>query len=222
MTAKSSHKSPNGSKDHGMGGASSVELIPPRKPYSSSPVHRKFIQPAVMSEGAAATTEVMHPKSFRPSLWPLQPGASSKELHETICRAKSTFVSVMWRGLCEWIKEFSVDSTDSFMKLEESISLTLTEIQRENIIDISTLEDPVEAFFKTYTEYDALRSSKMSKELHQDSLSNAQQRLDDVKLEYGKANESAERLQVALASVETQLAALTSKKNKITVLLNKQ
>nr|XP_009790290.1 PREDICTED: uncharacterized protein LOC104237764 [Nicotiana sylvestris] len=163
MTAKSSHKSPNGSKDYGMGGASSMELIPPRKPYSSSPVHRKFIQPAVMSEAAAATTEIMHPKLFRPSSWPLQPGASSKEPHETICHAKSTFVSVMWRGLCEWIKEFSVDSTDSFMKLEESISLTLTEIRRENIIDISTLEDLVEAFFKTYAEYDALRSSKMSK-----------------------------------------------------------
>lgn len=59
----------------------------------------------------------------------------------------------------------------------------------------------------------------MSKELHQDSLS---KRLDDAKLEYGKANESAERLLVALASVETQLAALTSKKKKIIVILNKQ
>ncbi|OIT35753.1 hypothetical protein A4A49_03953 [Nicotiana attenuata] len=71
MTAKSFHKSPNGSKDQVMGGASSVELIPPRNQYSSSPVHRKFIQLAVTSEDVAATTEVMHLKSFRPSSWPL-------------------------------------------------------------------------------------------------------------------------------------------------------
>ncbi|XP_016481240.2 uncharacterized protein LOC107802287 [Nicotiana tabacum] len=215
MTAKSSHNSPNGSKDHVMGGASSMELIPRRKPYSSSSSHRKLIQLAVTSKVMAATTEVMHPKSFRPSSWPLQPGASRNEPHGTICCAKPTFVFVMWHGLCEWIKEFSVDSTDSFIKLEKSISLTLTEIRRGNIIDISTLEVLVEALFRTYVEYGALRSSKMSKELHQESLSNAQQCLDDTKLEYGKANESAKKLQVALANVETQLASLTSKKKKI-------
>lgn len=49
------------------------------------------------------------------------------------------------------------------MNLKESISLTLTEIRRENIIGTSILEDLVEAFFKTYAEYDALRSSKMTK-----------------------------------------------------------
>nr|XP_033509292.1 uncharacterized protein LOC108943376 [Nicotiana tomentosiformis] len=117
MTAKSSHNSPNGSKDHVIGGASSVELIPPRKPYSSSSGHRKLIQPAVISEVVAATTKVIYPRSFRPSSWSLQPGASSKEPHGTICRAKPNFISVMWRGLCEWIKEFSIDSTDNFMKL---------------------------------------------------------------------------------------------------------
>ncbi|OIT34900.1 hypothetical protein A4A49_20874 [Nicotiana attenuata] len=152
MTIKSSHNSPNGSKAYVLGGASSVELIPPRKPYSSFRVHRKLIQPVLMSEAVAATTEVMHPKPFRPSSWPLQPGASSKEPHGTICRATKTFISLMWGGLCEWIKDFSVDSTDNFMKLEESISLTLTKIRRANIIDISTLEDLVEAFFKTYAE----------------------------------------------------------------------
>ncbi|OIT05120.1 hypothetical protein A4A49_41355 [Nicotiana attenuata] len=156
MTTKSSHKLPNDSKDHVMGGASSVELIPPRKPYSSSPIRRKFIQPDVTSEDVASTTEVMHRKSFRPSSWSLQPGDSSKEQLGTICRAKPTFVSVMWRGLCKWIKEFSVDSTDSFMKLEDNISFALTKIRRENIIDISTLADLVEAFSKTYAEYDAL------------------------------------------------------------------
>ncbi|OIT36220.1 hypothetical protein A4A49_39149 [Nicotiana attenuata] len=69
MTAKSSHNSPNGSKDHVMGGASSLELIPPRKSYSSSLVHRKLIQPAVTIEDVATSTEVMHPKSLRPSSW---------------------------------------------------------------------------------------------------------------------------------------------------------
>lgn len=79
-----------------MGVAYSVELTPPRKPYSSSPGNRKLIQPVVTNEVMDAAIKVMRPKSFRPSSWLLQPGASSKESHGTICRIKQTFIIVMW------------------------------------------------------------------------------------------------------------------------------
>ncbi|OIT08289.1 hypothetical protein A4A49_63222 [Nicotiana attenuata] len=62
----------------------------------------------------------------------------------------------------------------------------------------------------------------MSKESHKELLSNEKQRLDDAKLEYAKAKESTEKLQVALANVETHLSSLTSKHKKIIALMDKQ
>ncbi|KAK4721486.1 hypothetical protein R3W88_011719 [Solanum pinnatisectum] len=163
----------------------------------------------------------MHTKSFKPSLWPLRPGAPTFEPQETIYRVKSTFVYEMWGALCGWITQFSIGFLDGFTELESSIASTLEEIRKVNIIDVSSLENLVENFFKSYAEYDTLRSSKMTKESHEKSLSDAQRRLDGAKLAHEKLDGSMEKLQATLADVEKDLKALTSKKKKVTTLINK-
>jgi len=182
----------------------SLEVVPPRKSPSND------VMPSL---------EVVPPRKS-PSR-PLRPGAPTFEPQETIYRAKSTFVSEMWGALCGWITQFSLGSSDGFTELESSIASTLEEIRKVNIIDVSSLEDHVENFFKSYAEYDTLRSSKMTKESHEKALSDAQRRLDGAKMAHEKLDGSMEKLQATLADVEKDLKALTSKKKKVTALINK-
>ncbi|KAH0722656.1 hypothetical protein KY290_005312 [Solanum tuberosum] len=182
----------------------SLEVVPPRKSPSND------VMPSL---------EVVPPR--KSPCRPLRPGAPTLEPQETIYRAKSTFVSEMWGALCGWITQFSLGSSDGFTELESSISSTLEEIRKVNIIDVSSLEDHVENFFKSYTEYDTLRSSKMTKESHEKALSDAQRRLDGAKLAHEKLDGSMDKLQATLVDVEKDLKALTSKKKKVTALINK-
>ncbi|KAH0651597.1 hypothetical protein KY290_032938 [Solanum tuberosum] len=76
------------------------------------------------------------------------------------------------------------------------------------------LEDHVENFFKSYAEYDTLRSSKMTKESHEKALSDAQRCLDGAKLAHEKLDGSMDKLQATLADVEKDLKALTFKKRR--------
>ncbi|KAH0692475.1 hypothetical protein KY285_019572 [Solanum tuberosum] len=92
-------------------------------------------------------------------------------------------------------------------------------LRRRTTLDISSLEDLVENFFKSYAVYDTLRSSKMIKELHENALSDAPRRLDGAKLTHEKLDGSMDKLQATL--VEKDLKALTSKKKKVTALINK-
>ncbi|KAG5605345.1 hypothetical protein H5410_026837 [Solanum commersonii] len=118
-------------------------------------------------------------------------------------------------------KQFSLGSLDGLIELESSIASTLEEIRKVDIIDVSSLEDLVENFFKSYAEYNTLRSSKMTKESHEKALSDAQRRLDGAKLAHEKLDGSMGKLQATLTDVEKDLKALTSKKKKITALINK-
>ncbi|KAH0672493.1 hypothetical protein KY284_023580 [Solanum tuberosum] len=128
---------------------------------------------------------------------------------------------MMWDALCGYTKKISLGSLDGFIELESSIASTLEEIRKVDIIDVSSLEDLVENFFKSYAEYNTLRSSKMIKESHENALSDAQRRLDGAKLAHEKLDGSMGKLQATLTYVEKDLKALTSKKKKITALINK-
>ncbi|KAH0672490.1 hypothetical protein KY284_023577 [Solanum tuberosum] len=92
---------------------------------------------------------------------------------------------------------------------------------QETIYRTKSTFDHVENFFKSYAEYDTLRSSKMTKESHKKALSDAQRRLDGAKLAHEKLDGSMDKLQATLADVEKDLKALTSKKKKVTALINK-
>ena len=87
----------------------------------------------------------------------------------------------MWNPLCGWITHFLLHSLDVFTTLESSIASTLGEIRKVNIIDVTSLEDHVQIFFKSYAEYDTLQSSKITKESHEKALYDAQRYLDDAK-----------------------------------------
>ncbi|KAH0730259.1 hypothetical protein KY289_001447 [Solanum tuberosum] len=199
----------------------SLEVVPPIKSPSNDVIPSLEVAPPRKSPSndVMPSLEVVPPKKS-PSR-PLRLGAPTFEPQETIYRAKSTFVSEMWGTLCGWITQFSLGSSDGFTELESSIASTLEEIRKVNIIDVSSLEDQVENFFKSYAEYDTLRSSKMTKESHEKALADAQHRLDDAKMAHEKLDGSMEKLQATLADVEKDLKALTYKKKKVTALINK-
>ncbi|KAH0643747.1 hypothetical protein KY285_032823 [Solanum tuberosum] len=199
----------------------SLEVVPPRKSPSNDVIPSLEVAPPRKSPSndVMPSLEVVLPRKS-PSR-PLRPGALTFEPQETIYRAKSTFVSEMWGALCGWITQFSLGSSDGFIELESSIASTLEEITKVNIIDVSSLEDHVENFFKSYAEYDTLRSSKMTKESHEKALADAQHRLDDAKMAHEKLDGSMEKLQATLEDVEKDLKALTYKKKKVTALINK-
>lgn len=92
----------------------------------------------------------------------MQPSASTFDSQDTISHFKSTFVSEMWGALCGLVKNISMGSLDRLENLEEIIALTLEEIRKVNIIDISTIEGPVENFSKAYAEYNVLIWLKMT------------------------------------------------------------
>ncbi|KAH0665733.1 hypothetical protein KY285_026939 [Solanum tuberosum] len=199
----------------------SLEVVPPRKSPSNDVIPSLEVAPPRKSSSndVMPSLEVVLPRKS-PSR-PLRPGAPTFEPLETIYRAKSTFVSEMWGALCGWITQFSLGSSDGFTELESSSASTLEEIRKVNIIDVSSLEDHVENFFKSYAEYDTLRSSKITKESHEKALADAQHRLDDAKMAHEKLDGSMEKLQATLADVEKDLKALTYKKKKVTTLINK-
>ena len=151
---------------------------------------------------------------------PLRPCATTFEPQETIYRAKSSFVFKMWGALCGWITQFSLGSSDGFTELESSITSTLEEIRKVNIIDVSSLEDHVENFFNSYVEYDILTSSKITKESHEKALSAAQLRLDGANMAHEKFDVSMDKLQATLEDVDKDLKVLSSKKNKVAELID--
>ncbi|KAJ8574020.1 hypothetical protein K7X08_010531 [Anisodus acutangulus] len=197
-----------------------VDVIMKTPRSSTSPGNRKSFQLVVTNAAKVVANKITHPKTFEPSSWPLKHSAPSFDPQEIIFRFKSTFIYEMWGALCEWVTQFSMGYLGNVIELEASIALTLEEIRKANIIDISTLENLVETFFKAYTEYAALRLSRMTKESHQESLADAQRRLHDAKQEHEKLDGSLEKLQVNIAKVEKDSAALASKKEKIIALLD--
>ncbi|KAH0727911.1 hypothetical protein KY290_003617 [Solanum tuberosum] len=199
----------------------SLEVVPPSKSPSNDVIPSLEVAPPRKSPSndVMPSLEVVPPRKS-PSR-PLRPGAPTFEPQETIYRAKSTFVSEMWGALCGWITQFSLGSSDGFTELESRIASTLEEIRKVNIIDVSSMEDHVENFFKSYAEYDTLRSSKMTKESHEKALADSQHHLDDAKMAHEKLDGSMEKLQATLADVEKDLKALTYKKKKVTALINK-
>ncbi|KAK4706954.1 hypothetical protein R3W88_033491 [Solanum pinnatisectum] len=109
--------------------------------------------------------------------------------------------------MCGWVAQISLCSLDVFTELESSIASTLQEISKN--------------FFKSYAEYDALKSSKMTKVSHEKALYDAQRGLDSAKVVHEKLDGSMGKLSTTLEHVEKDLEALISEKKNIIMLLNK-
>ncbi|KAK4724032.1 hypothetical protein R3W88_026811 [Solanum pinnatisectum] len=196
----------------------SLEVAPPRKSPSNSSDDKKLSQPNGINVTEVVMNQITCTKSFRPFSLQLRLGAPTFQPQETIICVKSTFVSEMWGAFCGWLTQFSLGSFDVFEDLESSIASNLEEIRKMDIIDISALDDLVEDFFKSYVEYDALRSSKMTKESHEKSISNAQQRLDSAKMDYGKLDGSMGKLQATLADKMKIITLLNKYQENVTII----
>ncbi|MCE5166886.1 hypothetical protein HAX54_028732, partial [Datura stramonium] len=105
---------------------------------------------------------VAHVKSSKASVPPscLFPLATSNfEPQETIHYFKMSYVSKIWRALCDWVMRFSIDYSDNFSKLKEGVILILKETKGTDKFDTSALKGLVNVFFKIFEEYDAMKSS---------------------------------------------------------------
>ncbi|MCD7455309.1 hypothetical protein HAX54_027849 [Datura stramonium] len=139
---------------------------------------------ALVNEAKVAVAHVKSSKASVPLSCLLPLAASNFEPQDTIYSFKMSYVSKIWSSLCDWLTRFFVDSSDNFLKLKEGVILILKEIKGTDAFDTSTLEGSVNVFFETFRECDAMKSSssqRMTRECHQISLLDVQQRLIDAK-----------------------------------------
>ncbi|KAK4716572.1 hypothetical protein R3W88_014910 [Solanum pinnatisectum] len=153
---------------------------------------------------------------------PLLGIASNFEPQKTISSFKLSYISGMWRTLCECITQFSVESSENLKELEASVAMILKGLREVNIINLSPSEVLLEDFFKKYRDYDVARlstSQKITRDSHQELLSAAQQCLDTANEERINMDKQLEELQKVLTGAEKELEVWTSKKKKIISLI---
>ncbi|KAJ8556397.1 hypothetical protein K7X08_029788 [Anisodus acutangulus] len=159
-------------------------------------------QPALTNEVKAGVNEVKYSYVSKNVVRPLQYVASNFEPQEVIPHFKHFYVSEMWRILCEWVTQFSVESLDSLKEFEKGVTWILKGIQEVYVTDIIPLEVLFEKFFKKHGDYDVVRSStsqKMTRDYHQELLSVAQQRLHTATKEKIMMKKRLGELQIVLA-----------------------
>uniref|UniRef100_M1DDM3 Uncharacterized protein n=1 Tax=Solanum tuberosum TaxID=4113 RepID=M1DDM3_SOLTU len=148
---------------------------------------------------------------------PLLGIASNFEPQKTISSFNLSYISGMWRTLCECITPFSVESLENLKELEAGVAMILKGVREVNIINLSPLEVLLEDFFKKHRDYDAARlstSQKITRDSHQELLSAAQQCLDTANEERINMDKRLEELQKVLTRAEKELKVWTSKKKK--------
>ncbi|KAH0729707.1 hypothetical protein KY290_000840 [Solanum tuberosum] len=112
---------------------------------------------------------------------PLVGIASNFEPQKTISSFKLSYISGMWRTLCECITKFSVESSENLKELEAGVALILKVLREVNIVNLSPLEVLLEDSFKNHRDYHVAglsTSQKITRDSHQELLSAAQQCLD--------------------------------------------
>ncbi|KAH0696636.1 hypothetical protein KY290_014018 [Solanum tuberosum] len=147
---------------------------------------------------------------------------SNFEPQKTISSFKLSYISGMWRTLCECITQFSVESPENLKELEAGVALILKGLREVNIINLSPLEVLLEDFFKKHRDYDVARlftSQKITRDSHQELLSAAQQCLDTANEERINMDKQLEELQKVLTRAEKELKVWNSKKKKTVSLI---
>ncbi|WMV08432.1 hypothetical protein MTR67_001817 [Solanum verrucosum] len=112
---------------------------------------------------------------------PLVGIASDFEPQKTISSFKLSYISGMWRTLCECITEFPVESLKNLKELEAGVALILKVLREVNIVNLFPLEVLLEDSFKKHRDYHVAgrsTSQKITRDSHQELLSAAQQCLD--------------------------------------------
>ncbi|KAH0764904.1 hypothetical protein KY285_000775 [Solanum tuberosum] len=95
---------------------------------------------------------------------PLLGIASNVEPQKTISRFKLSYISGMWRTLCECITEFSVESSENLKELEAGVALILKVLREVNIVNLSPLEVLLEDSFKNHRDNPCCRAVHFSKD----------------------------------------------------------
>ena len=93
--------------------------------------------------------------------------------HKTISSFKLSYVSGMWRTLCECITQFSVESLENLKELEIGVASILNGLREVYIINLNPLEVLLEDYFKKHRDYDVARpstSQKITRDSHQELL----------------------------------------------------
>uniref|UniRef100_M1DQG1 Uncharacterized protein n=1 Tax=Solanum tuberosum TaxID=4113 RepID=M1DQG1_SOLTU len=159
--------------------ANEIQLTKPMVPFAEKVEISQNI--STTNVEVVETSQIGCSDVSRDLVRPLLRIASNFEPQKTISSFKLSYISGMWRTLCECITQFSVESSENLKELEAGVALILKGLREVNIINLSPLEVLLEDFFKKHKDYDVARlstSQKITRDSHQELLSAAQQCLD--------------------------------------------
>lgn len=106
---------------------------------------------------------------------------------------------------------------ENLKELETVVALILKGLREVNITNLSSLEVLLEYFFKQHKDYEVARlstSQKITRDSHQELLSDAQQCVDTADEERINTDKHLEELQKFLTTAEKELKLWISKKKK--------
>ncbi|OIT36613.1 hypothetical protein A4A49_64167, partial [Nicotiana attenuata] len=222
VAAKNPHTSFDGVEHHAANNAPLTYLSLLKEPHLVLLEDVMLSKPSMTSKMKAAASQAKHQKAFEPTPWPLHLDTPNFKPQETISHIKLSFVNTMWHNLCEWIEEFSLDSMDSFTKLEESIALTLEEIKKENIIDTSTLEALVEEYKKVNESVEKLQANLASIEQQLASLASRKKKivtlLDKQQMKLAKSQENIDITEGEIYTIEANHPLSDDEAEKLSLL----
>ncbi|KAH0765303.1 hypothetical protein KY290_001262 [Solanum tuberosum] len=195
--------------------ANEIQLSKPTVPFSEKVETSQNI--STTNVEVVETSQIGCSDVSRDLVRPLLGIAFNFEPQRTISSFNLSYISGMWRTLCECITQFSVESSENLKELVAGVAMILKGLRGVNIINLSPLEVLLEEFFKKNRDYDAARlstSQKITRDSHQELLSTAQQCLDTANEERINMDKRLEELQKVLARAEKELKVWTSKKKK--------
>uniref|UniRef100_M1DLL9 Uncharacterized protein n=1 Tax=Solanum tuberosum TaxID=4113 RepID=M1DLL9_SOLTU len=195
--------------------ANEIQLTKPKVPFAEKVEISQNI--STTNVEVVETSQIGCSYVSRDLVHPLLRIASNFEPQKTISSFKLSYISGMWRTLCECITQFSVESLENLKELEAGVALILKGLREVNIINLSPLEVLLEDFFKKHRDYDVARlstSQKITRDSHQELLSAAQQCLDTANEERINMDKQLEELQKVLTRAEKEPKVWTSKKKK--------
>uniref|UniRef100_A0A3Q7EG81 Uncharacterized protein n=1 Tax=Solanum lycopersicum TaxID=4081 RepID=A0A3Q7EG81_SOLLC len=163
------------------------------------------------------TSQIVCPNVSKDLVFPLLATAYNFESPKIIPGFKLSYVSGMWRTLCECITQFFFESSENHKDLEIGFALILNGLRQVDFINLNPLEVLLEDFLKKHRDYDVARQStsqKIRRDSHQELLSAAQQGLNTANEERINMEKHLEGLQKVFARAEKELKVWTSKKKK--------
>ncbi|XP_027769716.1 uncharacterized protein LOC114075560 [Solanum pennellii] len=133
--------------------------IQPTKPMVLFSENVETFQNISTNVEVVETSQIGCPNVSKDLVCPLLATASNFESPKIISGFKLSYVSGMWRTLCECITQFSFESSENLKELEIGFASILNGLREVDFINLNPLEVLLEDFLKKHRDYDVARLS---------------------------------------------------------------